>query len=144
MPGYRRALVALDLGDSTAALLASAQRSLAPGGELLTAHVIEPMFDLFGATPGVATAITTLDTEALKMAERAFAQACESAGVPEDRRYLLRGHPAPHLLTLATEEGADLIVVGSHRKRGLRALLGSTATELIHQSPCDVLIVRIP
>lgn len=143
MTTHSRALVALDLGSSTTTLLDAARAVLDEGGELLAAHVIEPIYDLFGATPGVATAITSLDSDALKLAETTFARACDEGGIPRDRRYLVRGFPVPQLLTLAREERADLIVVGSHRQRGLRALLGATANGLLHQAPCDVLVVRV-
>jgi nucleotide-binding universal stress UspA family protein len=43
----------------------------------------------------------------------------------------------------ASDEGADLIVVGT---RGLnvaqRALLGSVSTKIVHHAACDVLVVR--
>ena len=38
---------------------------------------------------------------------------------------------------------ADLIVVGSHGRHGLALLLGSTANDVLHGAPCDVLAVRL-
>ncbi|HHQ41669.1 MAG TPA: universal stress protein, partial [Chromatiales bacterium] len=38
---------------------------------------------------------------------------------------------------------ADLIVLGSHGRRGLTRLLGSTADAVLHSARCDVLAVRI-
>jgi len=41
--------------------------------------------------------------------------------------------------------GADLIVMGSHGRRGLsRALLGSVAEAVVRTSPCPVLVARVP
>jgi len=37
----------------------------------------------------------------------------------------------------------DLVVVGSHSRRGLERLLGSTARAVVNSAPCDVLAVRI-
>ena len=39
---------------------------------------------------------------------------------------------------------ADLIIVGSHGRHGVRLLLGSTANAILHGAKCDVLAVRIP
>ena len=40
---------------------------------------------------------------------------------------------------------ADLIVMGSHGRRGLsRALLGSVAESVVRTSPCPVLVARLP
>ncbi len=52
-------------------------------------------------------------------------------------------HSARHeIIRTAREEGVDLIVVGSHGRRGLAEYLGSTAHAIIHGADCDVLIVR--
>lgn len=52
-------------------------------------------------------------------------------------------HSARHeIVRLAREEGVDLIVVGSHGRRGLGEYLGSTAHAVIHGARCDVLVVR--
>jgi nucleotide-binding universal stress UspA family protein len=46
---------------------------------------------------------------------------------------------------LAKERHVDLIVVGSHGRRGLpRALLGSVAEKIVRTAPCPVLVVRGP
>jgi len=40
--------------------------------------------------------------------------------------------------------GADLIIIGSHARTGVkRLMLGSTANAVLHGAPCDVLVVRI-
>ncbi|WP_313899138.1 universal stress protein [Leclercia adecarboxylata] len=44
---------------------------------------------------------------------------------------------------LAKKQGCDLIVVGSHGRHGLALLLGSTANDILHGAPCDVLAVRL-
>ena len=60
------------------------------------------------------------------------------------RRVRLRGiAPAPVILGYAEEEDIDLIVVGTHGRRGLRhLLLGSVAEEVFRLAPCPVLAVR--
>ncbi len=58
---------------------------------------------------------------------------------------LVEGHgdPGEVIVDQAKESGADLIVVGT---RGLnvaeRMLLGSVSTKVLHDAPCDVLVVR--
>jgi nucleotide-binding universal stress UspA family protein len=51
--------------------------------------------------------------------------------------------PAEALIQAAREEEADMILVG-HTGTGYvtRALLGSTAENVIRHAPCDVLVVR--
>ena len=53
------------------------------------------------------------------------------------------GEPADVVIEAAKEIGADLIVVGT---RGLstakRLVLGSVSSKIVHDAPCDVLVVR--
>jgi nucleotide-binding universal stress UspA family protein len=51
--------------------------------------------------------------------------------------------PAQALIQAARAENADLIVVGSTGSGFVtRAIVGSTAENVVRQAPCDVLIVR--
>jgi len=47
-------------------------------------------------------------------------------------------------LSYAAAQNVDLIVVGSHGRHGLARLLGSTATRIVHNAKCDVIVVRLP
>ncbi len=60
------------------------------------------------------------------------------------RRVLSRGAVAgPVILEYATAQPIDLIVMGTHGRRGVkRWLLGSVAEEVVHHAPCHVLTVR--
>lgn len=49
----------------------------------------------------------------------------------------------PAILRYARDHDIDLIVMGTHGRRGLRALvLGSVAAEVVREAPCAVLTVR--
>jgi nucleotide-binding universal stress UspA family protein len=53
------------------------------------------------------------------------------------------GHPAHEICRYAEEEGADLIVVGSHGRSALgRAFLGSVSHAVVNHAHCPVTIVR--
>jgi nucleotide-binding universal stress UspA family protein len=55
------------------------------------------------------------------------------------------GDPAGEILAAATDEQADLIVLGTHGRGGLsRALMGSVAEAVQRAAPCPVLTVRAP
>ena len=52
--------------------------------------------------------------------------------------------PAPVILEYAADQDIDVIVLGTHGRRGLRHLvLGSVATEVVRRSPCPVITVRL-
>ena len=53
------------------------------------------------------------------------------------------GSPAETIVRVARELAADLIVMGTHGRTGLRhALLGSVAEKVVRLAPCPVLTVR--
>jgi len=55
----------------------------------------------------------------------------------------LEGKPAAEIVRFASENGIDLIVIGTQGKRGLeRLLLGSVAEQVIRLAPCKVLVVK--
>ena len=50
---------------------------------------------------------------------------------------------AQKIVEVAAEQHCDLIIVGSHGRHGLALLLGSTANDVLHGAPCDVLAVSL-
>jgi nucleotide-binding universal stress UspA family protein len=68
-------------------------------------------------------------------------RAARAAGV--EAEYLLwQGAPVEAITDAATSEGAEMIVVGTHRRRGPgRMLLGSVSDELVRSAGVPVLIV---
>jgi universal stress protein A len=60
-------------------------------------------------------------------------------------RFLVEGEPAGEILRLAKTSNSDLIVMGTHGRRGLtRLLMGSVAEEVVRKSTCPVLTVKVP
>jgi len=51
------------------------------------------------------------------------------------------GHPVDSIIDYAVKHDNDLIVMGSHGRRGLARLLGSSTNGVINNAPCDVLTV---
>jgi len=47
------------------------------------------------------------------------------------------------ILAFASAEKVDLIVIGSHSRKGFAHLLGSTARAVVNTASCDVLAVRV-
>jgi nucleotide-binding universal stress UspA family protein len=53
------------------------------------------------------------------------------------------GKPVPEILQLASEVGADLIIVGSHGMTGIeRMLIGSTSECVVREAHCTVEVAR--
>jgi len=67
-----------------------------------------------------------------------------SAGVEFEVRQLVRGlDPADDLVNVATEVGADIIVIGLRRRSPVgKLILGSNAQRVLLDAPCPVLAVK--
>ena len=62
--------------------------------------------------------------------------------VPREAR-VLSGDVAGEILRHAAEEGADLIVMGTHGYKGLeKVLFGSVAERVVKMAPCPVLTIN--
>lgn len=60
-------------------------------------------------------------------------------------RLLEDGDPATGIIQVAQERKCDLIVMGSHGRRGFgRLLMGSVAEEVVRKAACPVLTVKMP
>jgi nucleotide-binding universal stress UspA family protein len=71
-------------------------------------------------------------------------QALHSAGFSVNTR-IIEAEARNGILDIAAEWGADLIVLGSHGRKGLqRFLLGSVAEFVARHANCSVEIVRVP
>jgi nucleotide-binding universal stress UspA family protein len=76
-----------------------------------------------------------------EIAKRAAAR-LRDAGLTADARMVV-GDPRTALTDAARAEKADLIVVGSHGRTGIKKLLlGSVASHVVTHAPCSVLVVR--
>ena len=66
----------------------------------------------------------------------------EEAGFTVEK-YAREGDPAQTIIDVASDTGADLIVIGAHGNTGLRRfMLGGVAGKLAHHAPKSLLIVR--
>jgi len=66
-----------------------------------------------------------------------------SLGVPDVEPHLKEGHPGEVISQMAEKLGADLIVMGTHGRRGLeRALMGSVAREVANTASTPLLLVK--
>ncbi len=69
----------------------------------------------------------------------------EMRGFREIERVVLTGIPYEEITKFAEENGIDLIVLGTHGRRGIdRVLFGSTAEQVVRNASCPVLSVRLP
>lgn len=142
--GYRRVLAAIDFTPSSLRALDRAIEMAAPAARIDVAY----FYQLAGTGWGTALAI---DPELTAETARAVARQVEPILAERrrrasDLRFAALEQPAiPGIVHLAERQPYDLVVVGSHGRRGLRrAFLGSVAETVARRAPCSVLVARGP
>lgn len=139
---FHRILAAIDK-DCTGSWAASAAMNLADqfGCDLGLVHVVTPCGG--SGTCGKANAC-----RGKACAEGQAFLKRHGARAPADHaleRFLREGEPAAQILASADDWNADLLVMGTHSRRGLtRLLLGSVAADVIRASPKPVLCMSGP
>jgi nucleotide-binding universal stress UspA family protein len=138
---YRRILVAVDGSDtSSKALVAALQLARDRDAQLLLLHCVDELLLLAAGGLGVGSA----PERGSRVLEDAAAIA-KAAGARVETR--LADMPAQRLGETVAEHAkdwkAELIVIGSHGRRGVgRMLLGSGAEQILRLAPVPVLCVR--
>jgi len=147
MSAYRRILVAVD-GSATATkgLREAIRLAKEERAQLLLLHVVNEFYafaSLDGYAPGVEL-VPALREDGRRILAKAKALAeREGIRVKTLLRETLGGPAADTIVRDARRQRADLIVLGTHGRRGVRRLvLGSDAEQVVRSSPVPVLLVR--
>lgn len=137
---FRRILIAVD-SDPLAVHAAERGVELATAlaAEIAFVHAIDPgLSQAPGITPG------DLIGEAEREGRRLIAGCCQL--LPHTQtplKFIHIGKPASEIVRTAKEWPADMIVIGSHGRKGIeRALFGSVAEAVMRHAPCPVLVIR--
>jgi len=143
---FKKILVPTD-GSAQAAAAAkiAAQLAKSQGAQVIGVYVIDP-FPYIGVGDASAVGLQAYLSEAKAAAGQALellSKACAEEGVPFAGDTIERNVVHEGVLETASAEGCDLIVMGSHGSRGLKALiLGSVAQKVLANAELPVLIVK--
>ncbi|MEW6111882.1 MAG: universal stress protein [Thermodesulfobacteriota bacterium] len=137
---WNRVLVAVDgspFGDRAEEIAFYLQRAYGSSITLLCAADVPS--HIYGIDPSAADGFIARAREVL---DAAVGQAQSSGARAE---VLLReGDPADSITEEARKGGFDLILIGSHGRKGLkRLLMGSVTERVIARAPCPVLVAKI-
>jgi len=118
--------------------------------ELIVLHVIENVAELSLASsvdlPGYNTASIYYD-DLLQSVQGRMKNLCDEIGEQEVEvsNQILYGNPRHEIFDIAESENVDMIVMGTHGRRGFsRFINGSVAEAIVRNSPCSVLSVKHP
>jgi nucleotide-binding universal stress UspA family protein len=134
---------------SQAAIQAVLHTARPQESEVRVLHVLEPIIfppeaQTWTSLPVYAEMMEQERREATRLAKEA-ADKLEAAGLKQTSHSVEEGNPKVVIVDEANKWGADLIVLGSHGRKGLdRFLLGSVSEAVARHAACSVEIVRVP
>jgi nucleotide-binding universal stress UspA family protein len=117
--------------------------------EFKVLHVVEPVLLDHGGDVSYAPFLESTAQYTMQEAQRlvGFVASKLRSHLPDGSidQEILEGHPAEQILDTANTWGADMILLGSHGRRGMsRFILGSVSTAVLSHAPCSVVILRLP
>ncbi len=146
-PIERTVIIGVDYSDFCIPAVDEALR-LAAGS---TGPRLVPLLALPGSLPPYPSTGTDLTSELVERSKDNLVRLVEARAqalgltAPRIEPCVSFGLPAERLLAEARTQKADLIIIGTHSRRGLQhLLLGSVAEEVVRQAPCSVLVARAP
>jgi len=143
MTEFKRILVPTDFSEAAdSARDVAIDLSKKYGASITLLHCYEvPLYVYSGAPAVPADYWTPIRNAASRRLEVAVAELAKLS--PQAKGMLSQGVPWEQILHAADEAKADLIVMGTHGRRGLtHVLLGSVAEKVVRLSPIPVLTVR--
>ena len=142
MPTYKRMLVAIDLTEEAPQVLDKAKAICeAHNAKLILAHVVEPVGYAYGGD--IPMDLSELQDQLDKAAKEQLGKYGEQYGISKEDQIVTVGRPESEIHRLVAEHDIDLTIVGSHGRKGIQLLLGSTANGVLHGTECDVMAIRI-
>ena len=140
---FTRILCPVDFSESsTRALAHAAALARWYEAQLTVLHVV-PTFDPLQVRAELGVPVQIVNPVTREEVLREMRQLLERAGAsPEAHLIAEEGHASTTIVDQALTTKADLIVIGTHGRRGFkRLLLGSVAETVLHEAPCPVLTV---
>lgn len=141
---YRHILLALDLSEDSALITERAQQlAELHQAKLSLIHVVDYLL-LNDAAYGSELLNADISEAMQRSAKQQLLAIADRLELPHQNCWLEMGDPKSEIIRVATEQTADLIVVGSHNRNFVEELFSSsTANGLLHHTPCDVLAVHL-
>ncbi len=145
MSSFKHILVPTDFGPASAEALETALTLASKfDSEVTLLHVWEiPVYPYMEFVLDSAELVASVERAATARLAEALGQARQS--LPRTRSLLQMGSPWQQIIDLIPTVKADLIIMGTHGRRGFsHALLGSVAEKVVRLSQVPVLTVHTP
>ena len=146
MVEIKKILFPIDLSDNSAKVFPYVlSLSEKYGGDICLLHVVEDFEKWGGGAYIPHLPLEQYRDDALKGAEKALDSACDRQlkNGSKFQKKIAYGDPAEEILKAIGSEKIDLVVMGTHGRKGLEnVIFGSVARKVVRRSPVPVLTIN--
>lgn len=147
---YRHILVPTDGSELAHKAVVHALALAKSVGAKVTVLTVEPSFNVYDVPPSqvakMSTAFEEYAEQVKKHAARILSKVADeakAAGVPCETLHVTQDSPFESIVATAKDKGCDLIVMASHGRTGIAAMvLGSVTTKVLAHTAVPVLVCR--
>jgi nucleotide-binding universal stress UspA family protein len=116
--------------------------------QLKVLSVIEPLYWAAYGAPMAPDVMASMINQSQQYSQDLVTDVCEQLrkALPQVQvdGATAQGSPKDEILVAARDWPADIIVMGSHGRRGLqRVMLGSVSLAVLANAPCSVMVIRL-
>lgn len=145
MASYKHILISSDLSEQSIKLCEKANTlAQSVGAKLSIIHIVEYLPLMYTGGEFALPLEPDLEDKLAVEAKINLEKQANHHNIPKMNQFVMVGTIKEELVKFVKTHQVDLVVVGAHDRHGLDYLLGTTADNVLHALPCDVLAVRIP
>jgi nucleotide-binding universal stress UspA family protein len=145
MHDFKKILFPLDLSESSAKIVPFVKSLASRYDARVHLLFVARVFDYFTSMYVPHPSVSQFEKEVIEGAEKRLYEFADEnfAAVAGTRTQVVAGDPSDEILGYIAAHGIDLVVMGTHGRKGLdKVIFGSVAERVVKSSPVPVMVVN--
>jgi nucleotide-binding universal stress UspA family protein len=145
MQDFRQILFPLDLSESSVKIVPVVKSLASRYDARVHLLFVARVFDYFTSMYVPHPSVSQFEKEVIEGAEKRLYEFADEnfASHPGTKTQVAAGDPSEEILTYIAAHGIDLVVMGTHGRKGIdKVIFGSVAERVVKSSPVPVMVVN--
>jgi nucleotide-binding universal stress UspA family protein len=145
MQDFRQILFPLDLSESSVKIVPVVKSLASRYDARVHLLFVARVFDYFTSMYVPHPSVSQFEKEVIEGAEKRLYEFADEnfASLPATKTQVAAGDPSEEILAYIAAHGIDLVVMGTHGRKGIdKVIFGSVAERVVKSSPIPVMVVN--
>jgi nucleotide-binding universal stress UspA family protein len=145
MKDFKKILFPVDLSEASAKIVPYLKSLASHYGARVHLLFVARVFDYFTSMYVPHPSVSQFEKEVLEGAEKRLYEFADESfkDLPGIKTQVVAGDPSEEILGYIAAHGIDLVVMGTHGRKGLdKVIFGSVAERVVKSSPVPVMVVN--